>query len=67
MRYLVRFIKARTDWLGHVERMDANRIQRNILYEKICTKRVKGRPKLRGFDDVREDLRILKVKFGDPL
>jgi hypothetical protein len=37
--------------------MDANRMPR-----KIYTKRVRGRQKLRWFDDVREDLRILKVK-----
>jgi hypothetical protein len=33
-----------------------------ILYEKIYTKRVRGTSKLRWFDDVRKDLRILKVK-----
>jgi hypothetical protein len=55
---IIRFIKARrVDWLGHVERMDANRITRKILYEKICTKIARDRPKLRWFDDVREDLR----------
>jgi hypothetical protein len=32
-----------------------------ILYEKIYTKRVRGRPKLRWSDDVREDFRILKI------
>jgi hypothetical protein len=42
--------------------MDANRMPRQILYEKINTKRARGRPKLRWFDDVREELRILKVK-----
>jgi hypothetical protein len=42
--------------------MDANRMSQKILYKKIYTKRVRGRPKLRWFDDVREDLRILKVK-----
>jgi hypothetical protein len=48
--------------------MDANKMPRKILYEKIYTKRVTGRPKSRWFDDVREDLRILKVtKIGDPL
>jgi hypothetical protein len=60
---IVRCIKARRiDWLGHVERMDANRMPQKILYEKIYTKRVRDRPELRSFDDVREDLRILKVK-----
>jgi hypothetical protein len=43
-------------------RLDANRRPRKYLYENIYTKRVKCRPKLRWFDDVREDLRILKVK-----
>jgi hypothetical protein len=32
------------------------------LYEKIYTRRVRGRPKLRWFVDVRKDLRILKNK-----
>jgi hypothetical protein len=60
---IVRFIKARRiDWLGHVESMDANKMPRKMLYEKIYTKRVRGGPKLRWFDDVRKDLRILKVK-----
>jgi hypothetical protein len=36
-------------------------VTRKILYEKIYTKRVRGRPKLRWFD-VREDLGILKVE-----
>jgi hypothetical protein len=42
--------------------MDANRMPRKILYEKIYTERLRGRPKLRWFDDVKEDLRMLKVK-----
>jgi hypothetical protein len=42
--------------------MDANRMPRKILCEKIYTKRVRGRPKMGWFDDVRENLRILKAK-----
>jgi hypothetical protein len=48
---------ARIDWRGHVERIDANRMP-----GKIYAKRVRGRPKLRWFDDDREDFRILKDK-----
>jgi hypothetical protein len=44
--------------------MDANRMPRKILYDKIYTKRVRVRPRLRWFDDVREDLRILKAEAG---
>jgi hypothetical protein len=58
----VRFIKTRRiDCLELVERMNANRMPRKFLYEKICTERVRGRPKLR-WSDVREDLGILKVE-----
>jgi hypothetical protein len=60
---VVRFIRARRiDCPGHVGSMDPNRMLRKILYEKIFTKRVRGRPKFRWFDDVRKDLRILEVK-----
>jgi hypothetical protein len=46
--------------------MDANRMLRKVLYEKIYTKRVRGRPKLRWFDDVRDDLSMLKIKDWRP-
>jgi hypothetical protein len=53
---IVRFIKARRiEWLGYVERMDANRMPRKILYEMIYNTRVRGGTKLRWVDDVRCD------------
>jgi hypothetical protein len=34
-----------------------------ISYEKIYTKRVRGGPIFRWFDDLREDFRILEIKY----
>jgi hypothetical protein len=42
--------------------MDADRMPWKVLYEKIYTKRLRGRPKLR-WSAVREYLRILKVEY----
>jgi hypothetical protein len=45
-----------------MKRVDANRVPPKILYKKMYPKEVRGRQKLRWFDDVREDLRIVKFK-----
>jgi hypothetical protein len=42
--------------------MNANIMPLKILREKINTKGIRSRLKLRWFDIVREDFRILKVK-----
>jgi hypothetical protein len=42
--------------------MDANGMPRKLLYEKIYAKRVGAGPELGSSDDIREDLRILKVE-----
>ena len=40
---------------GHVQRMEENRIPKIVLYTSLETTRLRGRPKNRWQDEVRED------------
>jgi hypothetical protein len=44
---------------GHVQRMEENRIPKKILYMNLGTMRLRGRPRNRWQDEVREDGRIV--------
>ena len=46
-------------WFGHVQRMDENRISKRVLYMNLGTTRLRGRPRNRWQDEVREDGRIV--------
>jgi len=60
---IVRFINAqRIKWLGHIQRMDQGRPTRKLLDWKPMGIRLVGRPRQRWQEDVREDLKKLKVK-----
>jgi hypothetical protein len=60
---IVRYVKAqRISWLGHVERMPENRTVKKIKNWKSRAPRHIGRPKLRREDDVRNDLKVMKVQ-----
>jgi hypothetical protein len=61
LRRILRFVKARRiSWIGHVERME-DRMPKRVI-EKICTKRRRGRLKVRWLDDVQEDLRAMVIE-----
>jgi len=46
-------------WFGHVQRMEENWIPKRVLYMNLGTKRLRGRPRNRWQDEVREDGRIV--------
>ena len=42
-------------WFAHVQRMDENRIPKRVLCMNLGTTRLRGRPRNRWQDEVRED------------
>jgi hypothetical protein len=42
-------------WFGHVQRMEENRIPKKVLYMKLEMTRLRGGPRNRWQDEVRED------------
>ena len=49
----------RLRWFGHVQRMGENRIPKRVLYMNLGTTGLRGRPRNRWQDEVREDGRIV--------
>ena len=49
----------RLRWFGHVQRVEGNRIPKRVLYMNLGTARLRGRPRNRWQDEVREDGRIV--------
>jgi hypothetical protein len=49
----------RLRWFGHVHRMEENIIPKGVLYMNLGTTRLRGRPRNRWQDGVREDGRIV--------
>ena len=46
-------------WFGHVQRMEGNRIPKRVLYMNLGTTGLRGGPRKRWQDAVREDGRIV--------
>ena len=49
----------RLRWFGHVHRMEENTIPERVLYMNLETTRLRGRPRNRWQDEVRDDGRIV--------
>jgi hypothetical protein len=52
----------RLRWFGYVKRMEENRIPKKVLYMNLGTTRLRGRPRNRWQDEVREDGRLVGGK-----
>jgi hypothetical protein len=48
----------RLHWFGHVQRMEGNRIPKKVLYMNLEAIRLRGRPRNRWQDEVREHERL---------
>ena len=49
----------RLSWVGHVQRVEGNRIPKRVLCMNLGTTRLRGRPRNRWQDEVRADGRIV--------
>jgi len=49
----------RLHWFRYVQRMEGNRIPKRVLYMNLGTTRLRGRPRNRWQDEMREDGRIV--------
>ena len=61
-RNIINYVKAeRLSWFGHINRMPETSIVKRIYKWKPFTSRAVGRPKSRWEDDVRNDLKKVKL------
>jgi len=60
---IVKWIKGqRISWLGHLERMEENRMPKKIFTQDLVRRRKKGRTRKRCKEEVERDLQVLGVR-----
>jgi hypothetical protein len=60
---IVRWIKGqRISWLGHLERMEENRMPKMIFRKELEGPKRRGRPRKRWKEEVERDLHVLGVR-----
>jgi len=55
--------RAKISWLGHLERMEEDRMPRKIFTQELEGTRRRGRPRERRREKVERDLQVLGVKM----
>jgi hypothetical protein len=60
---LVKWIKGqRISWLGHLERMEEDRMTKKISTQELEGRRQRGRPRKGWKEEVERDLQVLRVR-----
>jgi len=60
---IVKWIKGRRiSWLGHLERVEEDRMPRKIFIQEMVGTRRRGRPKNRWKEEVERDVQVLVVR-----
>ena len=60
---IVKWIKGqRISWLGHLERMEKDRMPKKIFTQELEGTRQRGRPRKRWKEEVERDLQVLGVR-----
>jgi hypothetical protein len=60
---IVKWIKGqRISWLGHLERIEEDRMPKKIFTQELDGKRRRGRPRKRWRKEVERDLQVLGVR-----
>jgi hypothetical protein len=60
---IVKWIKGqRISWLGHLERMEEDRMPKKIFTQELEGTRHRGRPRKRWKEEVERDLQVLGVR-----
>jgi hypothetical protein len=58
----VRYVKRkRMAWMGHVMRMEGERIPKRVLEWKPMGRRNRGRPKKRWIEDIEKNIQIIGI------
>jgi len=60
---IVKWIKGQSvRWLGHLERMEEDRMSKTIFTQELEASRRRGRPRKRWKEEVQRDLQVLGVR-----
>jgi hypothetical protein len=60
---IVKWIKGqRISWLGHLERMEEDRMPKKIFTQELEGTRRKGKPRKRWREEAERDLQVLEVR-----
>jgi hypothetical protein len=60
---IVRYVKSkRMAWLGHLMRMEVERIPKTVLEWKPMGRRNRGRPRKMWIEDIEKDIQIMGIR-----